>query len=48
MEQGGESLHAKFNDLESLFRTTRNDLERFKLIFKEHQLQIGPKRYLQS
>ena len=49
MEQDGESLHAKFNHLESQFRSTRNDLERLnKLIFKEHQLQIGPKRYLQS
>ena len=47
-EQGGESLHAKFNHLESQFRNTKNDLERLKLIFKEHQLQIGPTRYSAS
>lgn len=39
-EQGGESLHNKFNQLQRQFASTRDPLTQLKLMLKEHHVQI--------
>lgn len=39
-EQGAESVHNKFNQLQCQFACIRDPLNQLKLIFKEHHVQV--------
>ena len=41
-EQGAESIHNVFNNLERTYCAIRNPLKRMKCMLKEHQLQVSP------
>lgn len=41
-EQGGESIHNKFNQLERTMSCMPNPLQRFEAVLKEHHRQTFP------
>ena len=41
-EQGAESLHASFNNMELAYNNMRDRVERIKVILQNHLLQIQP------
>ena len=43
-EQGGEGLHAKFNELKTTFNSVVRDLDRLKLVVQQHCLTTLPQQ----
>ena len=41
-EQGAESIHAQFNQLEKTYSNMTNKVEKMKCIVKEHLRQVCP------
>ena len=41
-EQGAESIHNIFNNLERTYSVIRNPLQRMKNMLREHHLQVSP------
>lgn len=41
-EQGGEAIHAIFNDLERTYASIRNPTEQIRSMLREHQIQVSP------
>ena len=41
-EQGAESIHTRFNQLERTYSNMRNEVDRLKAIMEEHFRQVCP------
>ena len=47
-EQGAESIHTRFNQLERTYSNMRNEVDRLKAIMEEHYRQVCPENIVKQ